>query len=153
MYSDCSPDLLKMTLLNVPSALVVLGTVFVLDYLTGFEITKALELPPPYGFAVVWGVVLPAIFVLSTALTNVVLRDGVVLKGKCPNCGTENTTYFGDIFIVAGNKGANLVDCPSCNASLTFDAGKRLIVVAETPEERAPKKAPAGPKKPAKPAA
>lgn len=49
MYSDCTPDYLRMVALNVPAALLVLGFVFGIDDVTGFEITKAIELPPPYG--------------------------------------------------------------------------------------------------------
>ena len=105
MYSDCNPDYIKMTLLNLPAALLVrttiptsvayaqsdehadscfwtqtLGALFSVDDLTGFEITKLLELPQPYGIIAVWGIALPAIFVLSTSITNLVLKDGLILK-------------------------------------------------------------------------
>ncbi len=49
MYADVTPDYLRMLALNVPATLLVLGGVFAIDDLTGFEITKAIELPPPYG--------------------------------------------------------------------------------------------------------
>ncbi len=49
MYSDAVPDYLRMLALNVPAALLVLGFVFAIDDITGFEITEAIELPPPYG--------------------------------------------------------------------------------------------------------
>ena len=58
----------------------VLGALFSVDDLTGFEITKFLELPQPYGIFAVWGIVLPAIFLLSTTLTNLVLKDGLILR-------------------------------------------------------------------------
>lgn len=51
MYSDTTPDYLRMLAINVPAALLVLGLVFSIDDLTGFEITKLIELPPPYGVA------------------------------------------------------------------------------------------------------
>ncbi|MGA1400194.1 MAG: UbiA family prenyltransferase [Phycisphaerales bacterium] len=35
-------------------------------------------------------VVLPALYLLSTSITNLVLRDATILKGPCPNCGAEN---------------------------------------------------------------
>jgi len=57
-----------------------LGALFSVDDLTGFEITKFLELPQPYGILVVWGLVLPSIYVLATSLTNLVLKDGLILK-------------------------------------------------------------------------
>jgi hypothetical protein len=153
MYSDATPDYLKMTLLNLPASLLLLSLLFVADYLTGFQISSVVELPPPYGVAVLWGLVLPSTFVLSTSLTNVILKDNLILKGPCPNCGTDVYTYFGEIFTVSGNRGQNLVDCPSCKASLTFDAGKRVIVVAETPEDKAEKAAAAAAAKKQKAAA
>jgi hypothetical protein len=61
-----------------------LGALFSVDDLTGFEITKFLELPQPYGILVVWGVVLPSIYVLATSLTNLVLKDGLILKVEDP---------------------------------------------------------------------
>lgn len=60
--------------------------------------TSLIELPPPGGIIALWAVVLPALYLLSTSITNLVLRDHTILKGPCPNCGTDNFTYFGDIF-------------------------------------------------------
>lgn len=68
----------------------------------GFEVTSLIELPPPGGIIALWAVVLPALYLLSTSITNLVLRDHTILKGPCPNCGTDNFTYFGDIF--TGNR-------------------------------------------------
>lgn len=65
---------------------------------TGFEVTSLIELPPPGGIIALWAVVLPTLYLLSTSITNLVLRDHTILKGPCPNCGTDNFTYFGDIF-------------------------------------------------------
>lgn len=66
--------------------------------LKGFEVTSLIELPPPGGIIALWAVVLPTLYLLSTSITNLVLRDHTILKGPCPNCGTDNFTYFGDIF-------------------------------------------------------
>jgi hypothetical protein len=143
VYSDCNPDYLKMTLLNLPATLLTLGALFSVDDLTGFEITKFLELPQPYGIIAVWGLALPALFVLSSSLTNLVLKDGLILKGPCPNCNTEVNTYFGDILTIQGSRDTNTVTCNNCKAKLTFDARKREIVVAEfpgTPEKKPAKK-------------
>lgn len=145
MYSDADPDYLKMTLLNLPAALIVLGSVFVADFLTDFKITTALELPLPVGPALLWGIVLPGCYVIAASLTNIAFKNSVILKGPCPNCGTENYTFFGEVLTVEGNRGTVTTDCTNCNALLSFDEDKRLIVVTETPEERAkkaPKKAP-----------
>lgn len=141
MYADVSPDYLRMLALNVPAALLVLGAVFAIDDLTGFEITKAIELPPPYGVALLWGLLLPTTFVLATSITNVFFKDMLVLKGPCPNCGAENFTYFGEVLTVAGNRGQNTSDCVGCGAGLTFDENKRIVVVSETAEDKQAKAA------------
>jgi len=140
MYSDADPDYLKMTILNLPAALITLGALFSVDDLTGFEITKFLELPQPYGIAVVWGLVLPAIYVLSTSLTNIVLKDGLILKGNCPNCNTPASTYFGDILTITGNREKNEIVCSNCKAKLTFNATKGQISVNQFPDEKKPEK-------------
>lgn len=149
MYSDAAPDYLRMTALNVPAALLVLGLVFSVDDLTGFEITSLIELPPPYGIVALWGLILPVLYLLSTSITNLVLRDGLILKGPCACCGTENFSYFGDIFNVPGNRSSNTVECsnPSCRADLTFDYNKRVIAVDRTPEVKAEELAAAAAKK------
>ena len=59
MYSDAIPDYLRLTALNLPAALLVLGAIFSIDDLTGFEITKAIELPPPYSILFLWGLCVP----------------------------------------------------------------------------------------------
>jgi hypothetical protein len=61
-------------------------------------VTSLIELPPPGGIIALWAVVLPVLYLLSTSITNLVLKDHTILKGPCPNCGTDNFTYFGDIF-------------------------------------------------------
>lgn len=147
LYSDAQTDVLRMTALNVPAVLLVLGIVFAVDDLTGFEVTKLVQLPPPYGVFLLWGLLLPVIFVLATALTNIGFRDATILKAPCPSCGAENITYFGDLFTVRGNRGTNVVDCPSCSASLTFDQNKRIVIVDETSEEKQKKAAAAAAKK------
>lgn len=147
MYSDASPDYLRMTALNLPAALLVLGFLFSIDDITGFEVTSLIELPPPGGIIALWAVVLPALYLLSTSITNLVLPGGTILKGPCPNCGTDNFTYFGDIFNVAGNRGTNMLECSACKADLTYDLNKRLIVVERTPEDKAEEMAAAAAKK------
>ncbi len=58
--------------------------------------------PEPWGIVALWGVLLPIVYVLSTSITNAVFKDALILRGTCPNCGTESTTYFGDILTVSG---------------------------------------------------
>ena len=55
---------------------------FSVDDITGFEITYLLELPQPWGIFVVWGLVLPLVYILSSSLTNLVLRDFLILKAS-----------------------------------------------------------------------
>jgi uncharacterized short protein YbdD (DUF466 family) len=149
MYADAVPDYLRMTALNAPAALLVLGLVFSIDDLTGFEISSLIELPPPYGIVALWGLVLPVLYLLSSSITNLVLRDGLILKGPCPCCGESNFTYFGDIFSIQGSRGSNTVECgnPACRADLTFDYNKRVIAVDKTPEDKAEELAAAAAKK------
>jgi hypothetical protein len=138
MYSDAKVDYARMVALNIPAALLVLLGVFSIDDLTGFEFTKVVELPEPYGILVVWGLVLPVIYVLSSAITNVLFRDALILRADCPSCGTENMTFFGDILTVAGNRDKNTIECSNCKAKLAFNASSREVVVESEPA--APKK-------------
>ena len=70
-----------------PSQTLIL--LFSVDDLTGFEITYLLELPQPWGIFVVWGLVLPLVYIVASSLTNLVLRDFLILKvsrlceGRC----------------------------------------------------------------------
>ncbi|CAL8460669.1 g199 [Coccomyxa elongata] len=133
IYSDATPDYLKMTLLNLPAAVLTLVVLFSIDDLTGFEITKLVELPEPFGIFVVWGFVLPLTYIVSSSLTNLVLKDFLILKGPCPNCLTETQTYFGDIFTVKGSRDTNLVECSNCKAKITVNAAKRSMIISEMP--------------------
>ena len=62
-----------------------LGALFSIDDLTGFEITKAVELPEPYGIIVLWGLVLPALFIFASALTQLAFKDALILKARQQN--------------------------------------------------------------------
>lgn len=56
-----------------------------------------------------WGLLLPVVYVVATQITNVIFKDALVLRGPCPNCNTDNFTYFGNILTVPGNRGTNAV--------------------------------------------
>jgi len=58
----------------------VLGVLFSIDDITGFEITKAVELPQPYGIVFLWGVLLPSLFILANALTSLAFKDALIVK-------------------------------------------------------------------------
>ena len=131
VYSDLSVDYLKMFLLNVPAAVVALGLFFFLDDLTGFEITYLLELPEPFSFIFTWFAALPLILWLSFTITNAIVKDFLILKGPCPNCGTENTSFFGTILSVSNGGSSNKVKCSGCGTDLVYDSETRLITLPE----------------------
>jgi hypothetical protein len=129
VYSDSTVDYLRMTLLNVPGALVGLGACFVVDDLSGFGITQLVELPEPWGFVAVWFVVLPVIYLISAKVTGLLLKDSVVLSAPCPNCGSPNIAFFGDILTVEGNKESLDVTCESCKELINFQRRTRQVVL------------------------
>ncbi|XP_057775671.1 PGR5-like protein 1A, chloroplastic [Salvia miltiorrhiza] len=131
VYSDLSVDYLKMFLLNVPAAVVALGLFFFLDDITGFEITYLLELPEPLSFLFTWFAALPLIVWLSFTLTNAIVKDVLILVGVCPNCGTENNSFFGSILSISSGGSTNNVKCSNCETVLVFDSKTRLITLPE----------------------
>ncbi|XP_010918997.1 LOW QUALITY PROTEIN: PGR5-like protein 1A, chloroplastic [Elaeis guineensis] len=134
VYSDLSVDYLKMFLLNVPAAVIALTLFFFLDDLTGFEITYLLELPEPFSFIFTWFAALPLIFWLSQLLTNAIVKDFLILKGPCPNCGTENNSFFGTILTIPSSSTTNTVKCSNCGTTLIYDSTARLITLPEPTE-------------------
>uniref|UniRef100_A0A7N0U152 PGRL1A transmembrane protein n=1 Tax=Kalanchoe fedtschenkoi TaxID=63787 RepID=A0A7N0U152_KALFE len=131
VYSDLQVDYFKMLLLNVPAALVALGLFFFLDDLTGFEITYLLELPEPFSFIFTWFAAIPLIVWLSISFTNIVVKDFLILKGPCPNCGTENVSFFGTILSIASGGKTNKVKCSNCGTDMVYDSAMRLITLPE----------------------
>ncbi|KAH6778967.1 PGR5-LIKE A [Perilla frutescens var. hirtella] len=131
VYSDLSVDYLKMFLLNVPAAVVALGLFFFLDDLTGFEITYLLELPEPFSFLFTWFAALPLILYLSFTITNFIVKDFLILVGPCPNCGTENTSFFGTILSISSGGITNQVKCSNCATDMVYDSKTRLITLPD----------------------
>ncbi|KAK7346630.1 hypothetical protein VNO80_21153 [Phaseolus coccineus] len=131
VYSDLSVDYLKMLLLNVPATVIALGLFFFLDDLTGFEITYLLELPEPFSFIFTWFAAVPLIVWIALTLTNAIVKDFVILKGACPNCGTENTSFFGTILSISNGGSTNTVKCSNCGTTMEYDSTTRLITLPE----------------------
>ncbi|XP_040987244.1 PGR5-like protein 1A, chloroplastic isoform X1 [Juglans microcarpa x Juglans regia] len=131
VYSDLSVDYLKMLLLNVPATVVALGLFFFLDDLTGFEITYLLELPEPFSFIFTWFAAVPLLVWLALSLTNVIVKDFLILKGPCPNCGTENGSFFGTILSISSGGTTNTLKCSNCETALVYDSKTRLITLPE----------------------
>ncbi|PIN08503.1 hypothetical protein CDL12_18920 [Handroanthus impetiginosus] len=134
VYSDLYVDYLKMFLLNVPAAVVALGLFFFLDDLTGFEISYLLELPEPFSFIFTWFAALPFILWLSYTITNSIVKDFLILVGPCPNCGTENTSFFGTILSISSGGSINTVKCSNCETVMVYDSKTRLITLPEGSE-------------------
>ncbi|KAF7810231.1 PGR5-like protein 1A, chloroplastic [Senna tora] len=131
VYSDLSVDYLKMLLLNVPATVIALGLFFFLDDVTGFEISYLLELPEPYSFIFTWFAAVPLLVWLAQALTNAIIKDFLILKGPCPNCGTENTSFFGTILSISSGGSTNKVKCTNCSTEMVYDSATRLITLPE----------------------
>ncbi|XVF10712.1 hypothetical protein REPUB_Repub07fG0206000 [Reevesia pubescens] len=131
VYSDLSVDYVKMFLLNVPATVVALGLFFFLDDLTGFEITYLLELPEPFSFIFTWFAAVPVIVWLAQSLTKAVVKDFLILKGPCPNCGTENVSFFGTILSISSGGTTNTLKCSNCETPLEYNSKTRLITVPE----------------------
>jgi len=131
VYSDLSVDYLKMFLLNVPATVFALGLFFFLDDLTGFEITYLLELPEPFSFIFTWFAAVPLIVYLALTLTNAIIKDFLILKGPCPNCGTENGSFFGTILSISNGGTTNKLKCSNCGTELVYDQKTRLITLPE----------------------
>ncbi|KAH1267490.1 PGR5-like protein 1A, chloroplastic [Glycine soja] len=111
VYSDLSVDYLKMFLLNVPATVVALGLFFFLDDVTGFEISYLIKIPEPFSFILTWFAAIPFILWLAQSITRAIVQDFLILKGPCPNCGTENTSFFGTILSVSSGDSTNKVKC------------------------------------------
>ncbi|KAG0591829.1 hypothetical protein KC19_1G205300 [Ceratodon purpureus] len=139
VVSDATVDYLKMTALNLPAALIALGLVFFLDDITGFEITYLLELPEPYSFLFTWFIVLPVTFLIAQSITNLVLKDALILTGPCPNCGRGTNSYFGSILTIPSAGKENTVKCEGCSSNMIFNVETRLITLDDSPPS-APKK-------------
>ncbi len=134
VYSDLSVDYLKMFLLNVPAAVVALSLFFFLDDLTGFEITYLLELPEPFSFIFTWFAAVPLIVWLSLSITKIIVKDVLILTGPCPNCGTENVSFFGTILSISNGGTTNTLKCSNCETQMVYDSKTRLITLPEGSE-------------------
>ncbi|KAK5777621.1 hypothetical protein PVK06_045588 [Gossypium arboreum] len=120
-----------MVLLNVPATVVALGLFFFLDDLTGFEITYVLELPKLFSFIFTWFAAVPLIVWLAQSLTKLVVKDSLILKGLCPNCGTENVSFFGTILSISDGGTTNTLKCSNCGTPLEYNSKTRLITLPE----------------------
>ncbi|CAM0878215.1 unnamed protein product [Alopecurus aequalis] len=131
VYSDLTVDYLKQFLLNVPATAVALGLFFFIDELTGFEV-NVFQFPEPFGFIFTWFAALPLILFSAQSVTNAIVKDFLILKGPCPNCGMENLSFFGTILSIASGGATNTVKCANCKTVMVYDSKTRLITLPES---------------------
>jgi hypothetical protein len=131
VYSDLTVDYLKMFLLNAPATVVALGLFFFIDELTGFEV-NIFQFPEPFGFIFTWFAALPLILVTAQVVTKAIINDVLIVKGPCPNCGTENLSFFGTILSIASGGATNTVKCANCKTVMVYDSKTRLITLPDS---------------------
>ena len=78
--SPCCDQVHRCPSADLWPGLQTLFALFSVDDITGFKITSLLELPQPWGILVTWGCVLPLVFLIASALTNLVFKDGIILN-------------------------------------------------------------------------
>ncbi|KAG8486739.1 hypothetical protein CXB51_020253 [Gossypium anomalum] len=54
-----------------------------------------------------------------------------LLEGPCPNCGTENVSFFGTILSISSGGTTNTLKCSNCETTLEYNAKTRLITLPE----------------------
>ncbi|MBA0718679.1 hypothetical protein Golax_006412 [Gossypium laxum] len=54
-----------------------------------------------------------------------------VLEGLCPNCGTENVSFFGTILSISNGGTTNTLKCSNCGTPLEYNSKTRLITLPE----------------------
>nr|KYP67230.1 hypothetical protein KK1_013554 [Cajanus cajan] len=104
---------------------------FFFDELTGFEVSYFIKIPEPFSFILTWFAAIPFILWLAQSITRAIVNDSLILKGPCPNCGTENTSFFGTILSISSGNSTNNVKCENCETKMVYDSKTRLITLPE----------------------
>lgn len=47
-------------------------------------------------------------------------KEPFVARGPCPNCGVDNRVFFGDVFMVKGDKEESTIKCTNCKTPMTI---------------------------------
>ncbi|MED6133112.1 PGR5-like protein 1A, chloroplastic [Stylosanthes scabra] len=92
---------------------------------------RSRKLPEPFSFIFTWFAAVPLIVWLALSLTSAIVKDFLILKGPCPNCGAENTSFFGTILSISNGGKTNNVKCSGCGTEMVFDSTTRLITLPE----------------------
>ncbi|XWS49854.1 hypothetical protein CRYUN_Cryun12cG0038900 [Craigia yunnanensis] len=88
---------------------------------------RSRKFPEPFSFIFTWFAAVPLIVWLAQSLTKVVVKDFLILKGLCPNCGTENVSFFGTILSISSGGTTNTLKCSNCGTPLEYNSKTRLI--------------------------
>lgn len=108
-----SPDTIRTTSLYVPATFLLsvlyLGITYEIPFIRG-------NINPL--FLLVLGAF--PIFKGVTKITEEILfKEPFVARGPCPNCGVDNRVFFGDVFMVKGDKDESKIKCTNCKSNLT----------------------------------
>lgn len=139
VYTDARLDAVTMTALNIPAAVLLLSAIYLIDRLAGEPLTMTLE-STGVESAEAWLAVMPFVIFTTASLTNLLFRDMKILKGPCPQCGTENVSYFGYILTIPGPTTKSQVQCSNCGSVLEFNLRKREILYDEESTQKVLKK-------------
>lgn len=116
-WSDCVEDNVKRTVLYLPA----MGISAIVWAVIAYEFTPLRSESPLLSL----GVGLPIILLIGRVITEAILPDPLILKGKCPSCSSEQSVYFGNIATVDGWTDMAEVNCSNCGSKLTLDRAQR----------------------------
>lgn len=117
--TDATTDLRTLALLNVPGVLIGVAVLIVANFATGGEVIQGLELPEPLSLEFLWLIIVPVLYIISSLVTGLLLKDALVLKAACPNCGTESRAFFGELLTVS-SADETIIQCENCGEKSKF---------------------------------
>jgi len=123
------PNQIKTNSLYVPATLI--ATVFYLGII--YEIPFLRALNPLVALAL--GAVPITTFVKSVTET-IFFEDPFVASGPCPNCGVENSVFFGSVLGVQGDTEESGIKCTNCKAGMTVK--RRTLRVSTLMSKKGP---------------
>lgn len=142
-YNRAFTDWPRIIALNLPSAFVVLLGLIVVDFSTGFDLTRVAVRyggpgAPLLSVASFWFAAVGLTGVVSTLLTSVVSPEAYVLKSTCPDCGAPVRGSFGGTLGKKGNREEASLECDNCMADLRFELeGRKVVLVRDSQSKKA----------------
>lgn len=133
-YNRAFTDWPRIIAINVPASVFVLLSLIVVDFSTGFDLTRIAVRyggpgAPPISVAAFWIASVGVTGVVSTLLTSVVSPEAYVLKSQCPDCGATVRGNFGGVLGKKGNRETADHECENCMADLRFELEGRKVVM------------------------